>query len=333
MNQSHPNPPVTCLVTGGSGLVGQVLIRQLLEQGYAVRATEHRRPIGVRHPRLQTCPIRLRDPQELDEVMAGVQEVYHCAGLISYTPRDRNALYQVNVDVTAQVVNACLRASVRKLVHVSSIAALGKFTPDRAIDETLSWTDDARASLYGHSKFLGELEVFRGVAEGLDAVIVNPGIILGPGDWRDGSTALFKKAHEGFSWYTDGVNGFVDVEDVTAAMIRLMRSDISAERFILVAENRSYQDVLGLMAGAFGTAKPYRKLTPALSRWLCLAESLRTRLTGRRPLITRETVHTALARVYFDNTKLLRFLPGFQYRTLEETINETCSILQQKFNN
>ncbi len=333
MNQSHPDPPVTCLVTGGSGLVGQVLIRQLLEQGYAVHATEHRRPIGVRHPRLQTCPIRLRDPQELDEVMAGVQEVYHCAGLISYTPRDRNALYQVNVDVTAQVVNACLRASVRKLVHVSSIAALGKFTPDRAIDETLSWTDDARASLYGHSKFLGELEVFRGVAEGLDAVIVNPGIILGPGDWRDGSTALFKKAHEGFSWYTDGVNGFVDVEDVTAAMIRLMRSDISAERFILVAENRSYQDVLGLMAGAFGTAKPYRKLTPALSRWLCLAESLRSRLTGRRPLITRETVHTALARVYFDNTKLLRFLPGFQYRTLEETINETCSILQQKFNN
>jgi nucleoside-diphosphate-sugar epimerase len=176
------------------------------------------------------------------------------------------------------------------------------------------------------------MEVWRGIAEGLDAVIVNPSIILGAGSEDNASTAIFMKVWEGFNWYSEGVNGFVDVRDLARAMIALMESDISAERFVISAENRSYKDIFFQIADAFGCKRPSRKVNSSLANMVCDLERIRSFFSGKAPLVTRESVATALAQVYFDNSKLKNHLPGFHYTTMEDTISHTCLALQQKLN-
>ena len=294
-------------------------------------AITHRSPLTVSsHPNLKVVQCDLLDVVTLEEIIQEVQDVYHCAGLISYNAADRSQLYRINVEATANVVNACLTSNVRKLVHVSSIAALGKFVPDKEIDESTAWTDDARNSSYGYSKYLGEMEVWRGVAEGLSAVIVNPSIILGPGDWNNGSTAIFKNIYKGFQWYTEGVNGFVDVRDVAAAMILLMQSEVEGERFVLSAENASYKDVFFTIADALNKPRPGKKVTSTLSELVWRLEWLKSLFTRTTPLVTKETAHTAMAKVYFNNQKLLKSFPDFNYRSLKDTVAYTCRMLQSR---
>jgi len=215
---------------------------------------------------------------------------------------------------------------------VSSVSALGRIREDGEVNETMNWTEETSNSAYGQSKYLSELEVWRGISEGLNAVIVNPVVILGAGDWNDSSSRLFRSAYDEFPWYTEGVSGFVDVRDVAAAMIRLMESDIHAERFILSAENRSFRSVFNEMAKAFGKKEPYKIVTPLIASLVYRWEALKSRFTGKEPLITKETALTAQAKVNFDNSKLKKFLPGFTYRPLGETIRYTCAALQQKLN-
>ncbi len=264
--------------------------------------------------------------------MKGVTELYHCAGMVSFQKKDRQLLYKINAEGTANVVNAALDTGVRKMIHVSSVAALGRIRVGEPITEKMQWTPETSNSIYGHSKFLGEMEVWRGIAEGLDAVIVNPVIILGAGNWNDGSTRLFKSAFEEFPWYTTGSTGFVDVRDVSKAMIRLMQGDIQAERFIISAENESYQNVFNCMAKAFGKKSPHKKVTPWLASLVWKMEALKSFFTGKKPLVTKETAATGMATVQFDNSKLLKFLPGFAYIPLEQSIRETCMALQQNLN-
>ncbi len=315
-------------------MLGSELITQLLNKGVKVKAVVHRTPLTVSdHPLLTVVSGDLLDVVAVEELMEEVGDVYHCAGLISYSAKSRSALYKINVEATANVVNACLAANVRKLVHVSSIAALGKFVPGKMIDEETQWTDDARNSAYGYSKYLGEMEVWRGVAEGLHAVVVNPSIILGAGNWNHGSTAIFKNVYDGFKWYSEGVNGFVDVKDVALAMHQLMQSDISAERFILNADNLSYKDVFFAIADAFNKPRPSRKVTKALAAMVWRLEHVKSFFTQREPLVTKETAHTALAEVRFSHQKLKNFLPDFQYRNIQTTITDICNRLQHMVNN
>ena len=241
-------------------------------------------------------------------------------------------MFKVNVDGTTNVVNVALEAGVKKMVHVSSVAALGRIRKNVLINETMNWTPETSNSAYGQSKFMAEMQVWRGISEGLDAVMVNPVIILGAGNWNDGSSKIFQSVYNEFPWYSEGTTGFVDVRDVANVMIRLMESNISAERFILSAENRIYGHVLKLIAAAFGKKPPYKKVTPFISSMVWRMEAIRSRLTGKEPLITKETARTALAKVNFDNTKLNKFLPDFRYRKIEETIIDTCKAFQQKLN-
>jgi len=230
------------------------------------------------------------------------------------------------------VVNAALDAGVKKMVYVSSVAALGRIREKEPINETMNWTEETSNSRYGQSKYLAEMQVWRGIGEGLNAVMVNPVIILGPGDLHNGSSQIFKTAYDELPWYTEGTTGFVDVRDVVSAMIQLMNSDITAERFILSAENRSYADVFGLMAKAFGKKPPHKKVTPLLAKIVWRLEAVKSYFTRKDPLITRETSVTALTKASFDNSKLKKFLPGFAYRKIEDTITDTCGALQQKLN-
>ena len=197
----------------------------------------------------------------------------------------------------------------------------------------MNWTEETSNSNYGQSKYLGELEVWRGIGEGLDAVMVNPVIILGEGDWNAGSSRIFKSVYDEFPWYAEGVSGFVDVRDVAKAMIALMESDISSERFIISAENRSYREVFNLIANAFGKKQPSKKVTPFIAGVVWRLEAVKKMFTGKNPLITKESAASALANVYFENNKLLKFLPDFRYRPIEETVTDTCAGMQHKLNN
>lgn len=321
------------LVTGGSGLLGTTLLKHLLAQGMSVKAIYNKTPLTTFDgTALQTVHCDLLDVVTLEEVMQGVTKIYHCAGLVSFRRKDVQRLYQVNVEATANLVNAALHAGVKKIVHVSSVAALGRIRQQETINEKMSWTPETSNSKYGETKFLGEMEVWRGIAEGLEAVVVNPSIILGPGDWNDGSTAIFKSAFNEFPWYTDGVTGFVGVNDVAKCMVELMESDVSAERFIISAHNETYRNVFNGIADAFQKRRPHKQVTPFISRWVTRIESLKSRFTGKEPLLTKETAYTAMAKVHFDNSKIFKFLPAFSYEPLQQTISETCSALQQKLN-
>ena len=219
------------------------------------------------------------------------------------------------------------------MLHVSSVAALGRIGNNVTINETMNWTEEMSNSNYSKSKYLSELEVWRGIGEGLNAVIVNPTIILGAGNWQSGSSQIFKSIYNEFPWYSEGTNGFVDVRDVAKAMIQLMESNISAQRFILNAENKTYKDLFALIANAFGKKNPYKKVTPLLAKTVWRLEAIKSLFTGKKPLVTKETSETALRITRFDNSKLLKYLPDFKYNTIEKTISDTCAIFSKRLNN
>jgi dihydroflavonol-4-reductase len=320
------------LVTGGAGLVGNELITQLLAKGKSVRAIYNKTPLAnFNSPLLEQFHCDILDVIGLEEAMEGITQIYHCAAIVSYDPKQAANLYKINVEGTANVVNAALDAGVRKLLHISSVAALGR-TDDKPVTETTNWTEENNKSVYGKSKYFGELEVWRGVSEGLDAVIVNPSLILGAGNWNEGSSKIFKSVYQEFPWYTDGVAGFVDVRDVAKAMISLMDSKVVNERFIISAENKSFEDAFTQIAKAFGKKPPHKKVTPFLASIVWKLEAVKALFSGQTPLVTKETAASALAKTYFDNSKLAKFLPEFFYTPFEETVTYTTSVLQQKLN-
>ncbi len=323
------------LVTGGAGLVGKELIKQLLAKGNAVTAIYNKTQLpSFNSPLLQQVQCNILDVVGLEEIMQqhNIQQVYHCAAIVTFNPARRSELYKVNIEGTANVVNAALTTGVKKMVHVSSVAALGRIRENEAITEKMNWTEETSNSNYGKSKYLAEMEVWRGIAEGLDAVMVNPTMVLGDGDWNAGSSQMFKTVYNEFPWYSEGVTGYVDVRDVAKAMTALMESNISGERFIISAEDRSFKEVFTLMAKAFGKKPPHKKVTPFLAQVVWRLEKIKSLFSGKEPLVTKETAKTALATVHFDNSKLKKFLPSFTYIPLEETINHTCSLFQQKLN-
>jgi nucleoside-diphosphate-sugar epimerase len=322
------------LVTGGSGLVGKELIKQLLAKGESVIAIYNTTALAeFNSPLLKKVHCNILDVTGLGEIMQGVAKVYHCAGLVSFDPKQKQQLYKINIEGTANIVNAALDAGVKKLVHVSSVSALGRIRENQPITENMNWTEETNNSNYGQSKYLGELEVWRGIGEGLDAVIVNPVIILGDGDWTAGSSKIFKSVYEEFPWYSEGSSGFVDVRDVAKAMIELMESNTGSQRFILSAENKSYREIFNLIAQAFNKKIPHKKVTPTIAKIIWRLEAIKSMFTKKAPLITKETAATALAKVTFDNSKLLKLLPAFKYKKIEDSISHTCQLLQQKINN
>ena len=316
------------LVTGAAGLLGVYLIRELLKRNEPILAI-YRTKIPTQLTQEELDKITwikgdILDVLFLEEVMQECNKVYHCAGLVSFSPRRVRDLYKINVDGTANVVNACLAAGITKLIHVSSVASLGRKRDGQTVTEDVKWDESANPSVYGKTKYLGELEVWRGVAEGLEAAIVNPVIILGNGDWDTGSAATFKNAYNEFPWYTEGTSGFVDACDVAKAMVLMMDSPISGERFILSAENWGYKDLFTAMAEGFGKKPPTRKVTPWLAALVWRLESIKGWLSGHDPLLTKETAETAQQKVKFSNLKLLNALPNFSFKPLNQTIKESC---------
>jgi dihydroflavonol-4-reductase len=317
------------LVTGGSGLLGKEVITQLLAQGKTVRAIYNKTPLAFADGTVEQMVCNILDVTTLAEVMQDITTVYHCAAVVTFNPAKKQEMFKINIEGTANVVNAALDAGVKKLVHVSSVAALGRIRENEMITETMNWTEETSNSAYGQSKYLAEIEVWRGIAEGLPAVIVNPTIILGAGNWEEGSTKIFQSVYNEFPWYAEGTTGFVDVKDVAKAMLLLMESNISSQRFIITAANKSYKEMFDLIAAAFGKKTPHKKVTPLIAAFVWRLEAIKSWFTKKEPLITKETAKTALAKVNFDNSKLLKFLPGFVYRPVNATVADVCKELMR----
>lgn len=320
------------LVTGATGLVGSHLLQSLLNKGEKVRALYRSAiPQMPGSEKIEWVKGDILDVISLEEAMQGVSQVYHCAAVVSFHPSQKRNLHHVNTEGTANVVNASLDAGISKMVFMSSVAALGRIREDVMIDETMNWTPETSNSEYGKSKYMAEMEVWRGIGEGLNAVIVNPVIILGAGDWSSGSTAIFKSAYDEFPWYTEGMSGFVDVQDVVKAMISLMESEITAQRFIISGANLPYRAVFTMIANAFGKKPPHKKVTAWMAAIVWRLEAIKSKFTGKSPLLTKETAKTARAKVRFNNEKLLKAMPGFQYTSMEESIQRICQELKIKY--
>jgi nucleoside-diphosphate-sugar epimerase len=319
------------LVTGATGLVGTHLLQLLAQQGKQVRAIYRSAiPVIENTDNVEWVKADILDIQSLEEALVNVAQVYHCAAIVSFNPKQRQQLHKTNIEGTANVVNACITAGVKKLLFVSSVAALGRIRQDKPIDETMNWTPETSNSEYGKTKYLAELEAWRGMGEGLDVAVVNPVIILGSGDWTTGSSAIFKSAYDEFVWYTEGSSGFVDVVDLVHAMQMIMDSPVTGERFIISGVNTSYRNIYTLIANGFKKRPPHKKVTAFLAALVWRVEAIKAMFTGKDPLLTKETAKTARAKVTFSNSKLLNRFPEFRYTPLETSIQRICKEFKKK---
>lgn len=337
-------PDIT-LITGANGLIGSHIIRRYLDAGLKVaalrRADSDLSLVNDFQEQVTWLEGDILDIPALEEAVltaqaSGTVDVVHVAAMISYSPKDRDRMDKVNVEGTANVVNICLAKGVRKLGYVSSVAAIGRPTikGDSAtlavvIDEEQRWEESPQNSFYGQTKYRAELEVWRGSAEGLNIVMVNPSLVLGEGDWTRSSTQLFKYAFDEKPFYPAGIVNLVDVRDVADAVFQLMQSDISAERFILSAKSFSYKEFLDKLADALGKKKPGFRVSPKLTQLLWPLEAVRSWFTGKAPLITRETARSASGSYQYDGRRIENRLP-FRYRNIDETIQRISVFFIQK---
>ena len=316
------------LVTGATGFVGSYLIRFLLQKGYKVRAlkrdTSNFELLPVVHEQVEWCHADILDVVALEDAFIGISHVFHCAAIVSFHPKDRRKMHQTNVDGTANIVNLCLHHKVKQLVHISSIAALGRSKDRLELDEKCQWVQSKGNSAYAATKNLSEMEVWRGVAEGLPAVIVSPSVIVGSQSWDKGMAAFFKKIDGGLKVYPTGQSGFVDVRDVVIFMEMMLQQKVSGERFILNAVNLSHHSFFGSIANALNVSPPNIMIGPFLAEIAWRVEWLKEKIFGTTPMATKESARASVTRFIYRNEKSLS-VPGFTYRPFQQTITDTAS--------
>jgi dihydroflavonol-4-reductase len=313
------------LVTGASGFLGGHLIRFLSAKGLNVRALYHKHApdLNIKAlPGVEWLQCDLLDIYDVEDAMEAIDDIYHCAAIVSFDPAMHNTMLHFNLESTVNIVNQALINNVRKMVHVSSVAALGRNVAGKEITEEQEWEESGHNTIYGTAKYMAEMEVWRGMGEGLNAVVVNPSIILGTGNWAEGSAHLMQVAYKEFPFYTYGETGWVDVHDVVTIMHRLMESDLTGERFILSAGNYTYRHIFTLMANALNKKPPYIAAGSGVTNIVWRMSSLKSALTGTKPFITRETARNAQQHSIYNNEKIRAFFPGHTYRLIEATIND-----------
>ncbi len=317
------------LVTGANGLVGSYLCRWLLQQGKQVRgmrrADSNMRLVEDIASQIEWVIGDVTDVVAIENAMSGVDQVYHCAAVISYRKKSAAQMMRINGEGTANMVNIALDLGIKKFVHISSIAALGRTGKDgEIITEEAPWDMKYITTDYAISKFTAEREVWRAMAEGLKAVIINPSIILGAGDWENGSSKLFSTIYKGFKFYTTGITGYVDVRDVVRIAQVAMDSDITEQRFIVNGDNWTNKDVLQHMARSLHVKEPSVHAGKTLSEIAWRMEWLKGLFSGKEPAVTKQTARIANATTYFNSNKMK---DTFHYSCvpLEKTIADTAA--------
>lgn len=320
------------LVTGGTGFLGAYIIKELVNRGYHVRALK--RNLNNRNPDFIDAAVWQKtewvegdvlDVVSLEEAMQGMDAVIHSAAVVSFDKKHRAEMYQVNVEGTANVVNMAIETGISRFVHISSVAALGRTSDGQTVNEDKKWEENPNNTHYARSKYKAELEVWRGMAEGMNAVILNPSTILGYGNWFSGSSAIFRNVYNEFKWYSPGLNGFVDVEDVARAAVLIMETEITEKRFVVNGDNWPFKKLLHCMADNFGKKRASRESKSWMLGLAWRMEAVKSWFTGEKPLLTKETALVAHSRTIFDNSKLLEAIPGFQFKPLEVSIQQACA--------
>ena len=317
------------LVTGATGLLGKHLIKILLGDNQFVKALIRSKKDAKKfekHPNLSFCVGNINDIPSLELAFEDVEQVYHCAGKISFSPFDKQNLFNVNVSGTANIVNFCIDKNVKKLCYVSSVAAIGKDKNSLISTEKTTWDDSMDNSYYGKTKYLGELEVWRGIEEGLNAVITNPSVILGPSEWNQSTMKLFKYVKEGNKFYTAGGNNFIDVRDVVNIMIQLMNSEINAERYILTSHRIEYIDLFQKIAKVLNVNPPSIKVKNWLVQIMWRVEHLKSLIFRTEPLLTKETAKVTQRQHQFSSEKINHHI-DHKYHSIDDTINWVISQL------
>jgi len=334
------------LVTGGTGLVGSHLLLELAKSGNKVRAI-HRKDsdlqavkkvfsyyipadeIDFLFSKIEWKEADLNDIPALTEAFTGITIVYHCAALISFDTSDEKALRKINIEGTANIVNLCVAFKIKKLCYISSIATMDKSLGEKFVTENFTWNQDKYHNEYAISKHGAEIEVWRGTQEGVPAIILNPGVILGPGFWNTGSGQFFKKIGEGLNYHFPKTTGFVGVQDVVNASITVMRSNIQNEQYIVVAENLSFTEVLGLVAESIQKPCPKKPLKPWMVFIGWMYQSLTNSLFGSKKLITREDYKSLFKNSFYSSAKLKSDF-SFKYTPIKEVILETGKIFRKE---
>jgi dihydroflavonol-4-reductase len=316
-------------VTGGSGFIGSYILQELVRQGRPVKAMRRKRGLPSYissdiSEKISWVDGDILDVGGLAENLEGCTQIIHVAGFVSFDPSDKKKLFKINIEGTANMVNAAIEAGISDFVYVSSVSSLGWTDGTSMISEENKWPGNAGQPNYGVSKYYGEMEVWRGMGEGLRPLVVNPSILLGYGDWNESSCGLFKTAYEQFPFYTEGICGFVEVQDTVDVIITLLDSGIRNERFIISAENRGYREILNWMAHGFGKKPPHVKAGSFVSALAWRLEKIKSIFSGHKPLITRESLAVAVRHSLYDNKKLLQALPSFRFRSVEDSILEAC---------
>ena len=321
-------------VTGGTGLVGSHILLELSQKGEQFKALKRdSSSLSIcenifKHYNAEDLFEKINwvvgdvnDIPSLTDGMQDCEQLIHCAAVISFQSSDAELLKKVNIEGTANVMNVALSSGVKKVGFVSSIAALGRNSTEGIVDEECHFKHTKLDSNYALSKYYAEQEVWRAGQEGLDVVIVNPSVILGPGDWNKGSSQIFQKIHSGLKFYTPGSTGYVDVVDVANSLVALLFSDVKNERFIVNGANLKYRNCFDRIAVAFNIPKATIKVTPLLKEIAWRMESVRSYILGSKALLTRETANSAMTNSSFSTAKIKEVI-NFNFTDIDATIKK-----------
>lgn len=321
------------LVTGASGIVGHHVVTKLLKDGHKVRATKREgsdiSKLTRYNEQIEWVNADVLDVANLEKAFAGIDYVVHCAAIVSFHQEDKARMMEVNVIGTANMVNIALDKNIKKFVHVSSVAALGRKPNINLIDEEVKWETSDNNSNYAESKYLGELEVWRAQEEGLTVAIVNPSIVLGPGSWDSSSMQLFKYVKQGRLFYPPGEMNYVDVRDVANIITILLFNEFNSEKFILNANKAAYKDVFNLIAIQLNKKAPKFKVSRTLLTFAYILDTIKSKLFGTKAIITRESLRLSKMDYMFSNKKVSEVL-DYKFVSLEDSIAWTCKEIQKQ---
>ena len=329
-------------ITGGTGLVGSHILLKLSQRNISFKALKRRGSsldvckdvFTYYNAESQFNKIKwvngdVNDIPSLEEGMKNCTKVIHAAAIVSFHNDDEEIMYKINVEGTINIVNVALSAGIEKLSYISSIAALGRNTTSDIVDENCDFKISKKENNYSLSKYYSEQEVWRASQEGLDVVILNPSVILGPGDWTKGSSQIFQKIYDGLKYYTSGSTGYVDVTDVAECAIKLLESDIKNERFIINGANLKFRELFDMIAEGFNKKKATIKVTPLMKELAWRIELLRSFITGRRPLITKETANSAMKNSSYS-TKKIQDAISFKFIPIQESVKKYCQWFSER---
>lgn len=315
-------------ITGANGLVGSFIAKKLIDEGLPVaaiiRATSNLDLLDGYVEKITRREADVLDVPALTEALHQVETVIHAAGMVSFNPRQTKRIFDVNVQGTKNVVDTCLTLGIPRLIHISSVAALGRVKGVPTMDEESRWVPSLLNSDYAESKYLAELEVYRGMEEGLDVTLVNPSVVLAPTDWKKSSARLFRYVWDEKPFYMEGSLNYVDVRDLAEMVFRIYSSNQSGQKFIASAGAISFKDFFDVVGKRFNKKPPSIKVSPALARVVARLEGIRSRLTGAEPVITRLTARIANETFCYTHQKAIDIL-AMDFHTLDKTLDWCCA--------